>query len=481
MAESTRQMSSLVSGQYLVAGGRDTRPVFNPATGEVLGELALARKEDVAAAADAALRGFAQWSIFTPLARAQILKATADAMRANLERLAALITQEQGKTIREARAEAAGAAELLEWLAEEGKRVYGRLVSSRAKDVEQSVRLEPIGPVAAFSPWNYPLALAARKIGHALAAGCSVVIKPAEEAPSAVLYMVELLIKAGVPPQAVQVLFGDPAMLSESLITSPVIQKISFTGSVPVGRHLAQLSGRELKRVTFELGGHAPVIVMNDCDVEQAVALSVASKFRNAGQICISPTRFFVHDGIYEKFVAEFVRRSKALRVGDGADEGTDMGPLAHDRRVSAMHDLTHDAVSAGATLLAGELESVATKGYFWQPTVLGDVPSTAKIMHEEPFGPLAPFSRFDDLTKVIDASNSLEYGLAGYAFTGSLRSARLIRDGMRVGALGINTYAVNVPEMPFAGVKSSGLGVAQGAEGIREHMNIKSVFTADA
>lgn len=474
-------IGSLIAGQVVAGGGRASQAVINPATGQAIASLSLATEADVDTAAEHAALGFSQWSAFTPFDRARILKAVAEAMRRDAQEMASMLTREQGKTLREARGEVAGSADLFEWLAEEGKRVYGRVVAARASEVQQLVLLEPVGPVAAFSPWNYPLALAARKVGHALAAGCSVVIKPAEEAPSAVLHMARLCIAAGVPAHAIQVLFGVAPMVSQRLIDSPHIRKISFTGSIPVGRHLAGLAGKALKKVTFELGGHSAVIVMDDVDIDRTVELAVASKFRNAGQICIAPTRFFVHDRIHDRFVQAFARRASALRVSDGGLDDTDMGPLAHERRLAAMADLTQDAVASGARLVVGAAERGKESGFFWQPTVLADVPEQARILREEPFGPLAPFVRFDDLEAVIHRANAVEFGLAGYAFTQSLRSARLIQDRLKVGALGINTFSVTAPEMPFTGIKNSGLGVAQGTEGLLDHMNIKSAFRADA
>jgi succinate-semialdehyde dehydrogenase/glutarate-semialdehyde dehydrogenase len=470
----------LISGLTLLGGGRQTRPVFNPATGATIGRLTLATEADVDTAADNATRGFRDWSARTPLARASILKAVAEAMRRDAAGMAAMLTREQGKTIREARGEVAGSADVFEWLAEEGKRIYGRVVAARSNEVQQLVLLEPVGPVAALSPWNYPLALAARKVAHALAAGCSVVLKPAEEAPSAVLHMARLCLAAGVPTEAIQVVFGVPSMVSQRLIDSPHIRKISFTGSVPVGRHLAGLAGKALKKVTFELGGHSAVIVMDDVDIERTVEMSVASKFRNAGQICIAPTRFFVHDAIHDRFAAAFAKRASELVMDDGEHEATDMGPLAHERRLHAMADLAQDAVAGGARVLTGDVEQASRKGYFWSPTVLTDVPESARILREEPFGPVAPFVRFDNLEKVLDRANDVEFGLAGYAFTKSLRSARLIQDRLKVGALGINTFSVTAPEMPFSGTKNSGLGAAQGVEGLLDHMNIKAAFRAD-
>ncbi|MGE0097445.1 MAG: NAD-dependent succinate-semialdehyde dehydrogenase [Hydrogenophaga sp.] len=474
------QIGSLIAGKEVTQGGRDTRPVLNPATGETIGMLSLARLEDIDAAAEMAQKGFQQWSALSAFERARCLQAVAVQVRADIELMASLLTAEQGKTLNEARGEVAGSADLFEWLAEEGKRLYGRMVPSRNAAMQQMVQLEPVGPVAAFSPWNYPLALAARKIAHALAAGCSVVIKPAEESPSAVLHLARICIRCGVPAEAIQVLFGVPAMVSERLIASRHIRKVSFTGSVAVGRHLAALAGQALKKVTFELGGHSAVIVMDDADVERAAQLSVASKFRNAGQICIAPSRFFVHDAVHDRFVAEFVRMSQKLSVGDGAKTGTDMGPLAHLRRTEAMQVFTQDAVETGARIAVGAPDRPTRAGFFWAPTVLTDVPDHARLMREEVFGPIAPMVRFNDLDAVIARANDVDFGLAGYAFTSSLKNARNIQDRLKVGMVGINSFSVTAPEMPFAGIKDSGLGVAQGLEGLLDHMNVKSVYRAD-
>lgn len=472
----------LIDGQRISGGGRRERPVINPATGKLIGHLPLATVVDVDRAAEAATRGFQQWCAESALHRARVMADAATRIRAEADLIARLLTLEQGKTLREATAEVLGAADLFEWLGEQGKRVYGRIVAPRAPGVEQLVMHEAVGPVAAFSPWNYPVALAARKIAQALAAGCSIIIKPAEEAPSAVLALAQVCHEAGVPPAALQVLYGVPAEVSARLIASPHIRKISFTGSIPVGKHLGALAGGILKKVTFELGGHAPVIVMDNANLDSVVDLGVAAKYRNAGQICISPTRFFVHDAVYDELIARFASRASALRVGDGMLRDTDMGPLAHERRVSAMVDLTEDALNRGARLVSGGAKPANIKaGFFFEPTVIGEVPADARVMTEEPFGPLALFARFSDLDGALARANLVEHGLAGYAFTRSVNAARRIQSGLRVGLVGINTFAVTTPEMPFAGVKNSGLGCAMGTEGLLDHMNIKSVFRADS
>jgi succinate-semialdehyde dehydrogenase/glutarate-semialdehyde dehydrogenase len=473
------QLALLIDGEWITGGGRRERAVVNPATAEEIGLLPLASAEDIERAANISRKGFAQWQSITAIERGRILAAVANSIRNSRESLAGLLTREQGKTFKEALAEVQGAADIMEWCGEEGKRLYGRLVPSRASGIAQTVRLEPVGPVAAFSPWNYPLALAARKIGQALGAGCSVVIKPAEEAPSAVLEFARICLQCGVPPAALQVLFGVPSEVSSQLIASPNIRKISFTGSVGVGKQLAALAGTHLKKVTFELGGHSPVIIMDDIDIDRAVTISVSSKFRNAGQICIAPTRFFVHDSIYDRFIQKFALHASALKVGDGMHPDTDMGPLAHRRRLEAMEELVDDALRKGAKQLTGSSCALSSGGYFWNPTVLSDVSPRARLMVEEPFGPIASFVRFDDVEQAIAQANSVEYGLAGYAFTSSLKTARFIEENLNVGIVGLNTFAVTAPEMPFSGTKDSGLGNSLGIEGLIDHMNVKSVFEA--
>lgn len=468
----------LINGEVVVGGGRDLQDVYCPATGKQIAELTLASDQDIADAAEFSALGFQEWKSQTPYERSVILRRTATAMREHLEELAGLITREQGKTISEASQEIAGSADLFDWMAEEGKRVYGRIVSARNSNVEQFVLHEPVGPVAAFSPWNYPASLAARKISQALAAGCSIVIKPAEECPSIVLRIAQLCIESGVPAKAVQVLFGVPDKVSRQLIAAPQIQKITFTGSIPVGRQLGLLAGKALKPITLELGGHAPVIVMDDVDPAALAKAAVLSKFRNAGQICISPTRFYVHERIYGKVVDAFVAMSDALCVGDGMQAGVDMGPLAHARRPEAIQQLIDDAIRQGARR-ASQRCSVPDGGYFLPPTVLVDVPEDARAMQEEPFGPVALFSPFSSLSEVIQVANSGPHGLAAYAFTNSLFIAKKLQDEIKVGMLGLNTFGVTSPEMPLTGVKDSGLGSSHGIEGLLEHVDVKSVFRA--
>ncbi len=358
------------------------------------------------------------------------------------------------------------AADIFDWYAEEGRRAYGRVLPQRIAGVRMTVVKEPVGPVAAFAPWNFPLGNPARKLGSALGAGCSVIMKPAEEAPACALAIAQALVDAGVPAGAAQVVFGVPAEVSQHLISSPIIRAVHFTGSIPVGKQLTALAAQGMKRTTMELGGHAPVLVFDDVDVEAVLDLAVTSKFRNAGQVCVSPTRFYVQEGIYERFAAGFAARAKQVKVGNGLDEGVRMGPLAHARRLPAVASLIDEAVKDGARVLAGA-QRIAGKGFFYAPTVLADVPETARIMNEEPFGPVAVLSPFRDFDEVIASANRLPYGLAAYAFTQNARRVNLLGEQIESGMLGINSFTVAAPEAPFGGVKESGHGSEEGIEGL--------------
>jgi succinate-semialdehyde dehydrogenase/glutarate-semialdehyde dehydrogenase len=456
----------LVDGQRLGREGRRTVPVVNPATEEILGELPLANASDLDAALEAAKRAWPVWRALGPQQRGKILRKAADLIRERGEAIARLATLEEGKALPEARMELNAAADIFDWYAEEGRRAYGRVLPQRMAGVRMTVVKEPVGPVAAFAPWNFPLGNPARKLGSALGAGCSVIMKPAEEAPACALAIAQALVDAGVPAGAAQVVFGVPAEVSEHLISSPIIRAVHFTGSIPVGKQLTALAAQGMKRTTMELGGHAPVLVFDDVDVEAVLDLAVTSKFRNAGQVCVSPTRFYVQEGIYERFAAGFAARAKQVKVGNGLDEGVRMGPLAHARRLPAVASLIDAAVKDGARVLAGA-ERIAGKGFFYAPTVLADVPESARIMNEEPFGPVAVLSPFRDFDAVIASANRLPYGLAAYAFTQNARRVNLLGEQIESGMLAINSFMVAAPEAPFGGVKESGHGSEEGIEGL--------------
>ncbi|MEE7566681.1 aldehyde dehydrogenase family protein [Xanthomonas sp. Kuri4-3] len=401
-------------------------------------------------------------------------------LRERVEAIAPLMTQEQGKPLAEARVEILASADIVEWFADEGRRVYGRIVPSRNLAAQSLVIKEPVGPVAAFTPWNFPINQVVRKLGAALAAGCSFLVKAPEETPASPAALIKAFVDAGVPAGTVGLVFGDPAEISAYLIPHPVIRKITFTGSTAVGKQLAALAGQHMKRATMELGGHAPVIVAEDADVELAVKASGGAKFRNAGQVCISPTRFLVHNSLKAAFTQALVKHAQSLNVGDGLAEGTTLGPLANDRRVAAMDKLVADARAKGAKVATGG-ERLGGEGNFFAPTVLADVPLDASVFNDEPFGPVAAVRGFDALEDAIVEANRLPYGLSAYAFTRSIKNAQLLSQRVETGMLWINQPATPTPEMPFGGVKDSGYGSEGGPEAVEAYLNTKSVVILSA
>ncbi|MCY1271994.1 Alpha-ketoglutaric semialdehyde dehydrogenase [compost metagenome] len=467
-----------IDGRWVTAEERSGQPVYNPATDEELAMLPLATADDLDAALDSASRGFMVWRRMTAHARSNILRRAANLLRERSETIAEVLTLEQGKIIAESRIEVMLSADILDWYAEEGMRAYGRVVPSRTPGIRFAVLQEPVGPVAAFTPWNVPAVTPARKIGGALAAGCSIIIKAAEETPGTCVELVKALHDAGLPPGVLNLVFGAPAEVSRHLISSPTIRKVSFTGSTAIGKELTKLAADGTKRVTMELGGHAPVIVFADCDVERTVQACVAAKFRNAGQVCISPTRFFVHDKIYAPFLRRFAALTGEIAVGNGLLPSSQMGPLANPRRTTAMHSFVEDARERDATIVTGG-NAGAGAGNFFAPTVVGHLPDEARLMSEEPFGPIAGITSFRDFDEVVHRANALPYGLAGYAFTESLRRANDLSDVLEVGMLGINTFAVSTPETPFGGVKESGSGSEGGIEGLDSYLVKKLVVQA--
>lgn len=467
-----------IDGAWIDGAGRDTSPVLNPATGAVIGHVPHARRQDLDRALHAADRGFAAWRRTPAIERAKVLRRTAALLRERAEPIARQLTLEQGKALHEAQYEVASAADYFEWFAEEGRRVYGRTVPSRRPEVHQRVHKEPVGPVAAFAPWNFPAITPSRKIAAALAAGCSVVIKPGEECPATALAIARALDDAGLPKGVLNVVFGVPDLVSRHLIGSPLIRKVSFTGSVPVGRLLAAQAGQALKPITLELGGHAPVLVFEDADLDAAASLVAAGKFRGTGQICLSPTRILVQRSVYATFLAKFVAETEALKVGDGLEPGTQVGPLSNARRVEAVAALVEDARACGATVRTGGAR-VDRPGLFWQPTVLTDVPAHAKVLHEEPFGPLAVVCPFDTVDDALAEANRLPYGLAAYAFTESARTALRVGNELEAGMIGINHAQMIVCELPFGGIKDSGHGSEGGAEGIQSYLTTKFISQA--
>ena len=464
-----------IDNQWCDSAAGETLPVFNPATGQEIGRLAHARKPDLDRALAAAERGFATWRATPAIERSAIMRRTAGLLRERADSIATLLTQEQGKPLAEARVEVLSAADIIEWFAEEGRRSYGRIVPPRNLAADQRVLKEPVGPVAAFTPWNFPINQVVRKVSAALATGCSILVKGPEETPASPAALVRAFADAGLPPGVIGLVYGVPSEISEYLIPHPVIRKITFTGSTPVGKQLAALAGLHMKRSTMELGGHAPVIVCEDADIELAVKTAGGAKFRNAGQVCISPTRYLVHNKVKADFIDAFAALAKGLKVGNGLEKGIQMGPLANERRLAAMQQLTENAVAKGARLVAGG-ERIGTSGHFFAPTLLADVPLEADVLNNEPFGPMAAVRGFDDLSEAIQEANRLPWGLAAYAFTRSLKNAHQLAQSVEVGMLWVNQPAAPWPELPFGGVKDSGYGSEGGPEALEAYLNTKTV-----
>ena len=457
-------LSLYIDGQFLKGGGRREQDVLNPATDEVVGKLPHASKEDLDLALASAQKAFQSWRKSSPLERSRILRKVAELARARASDIGRNITLDMGKPLAEAVGEVTVCSEHADWAAEESRRIYGRVIQARSEGVRQFVLREPIGVVAAFSPWNFPFNQAIRKIVSALGAGCTIIIKGPEDAPSAVVAIARLFHEAGLPPGCLNVVWGVPSEVSTYLIHSPVVRKISFTGSVPVGKQLAAMAGALMKPCTMELGGHSPVIVCDDADVDAAADIMASSKFRNAGQVCVSPTRFYVQEKAYDRFVARFLDKITKLKVGPGLEADTKMGPLAHKRRVPALAGFVEDATRRGAKIVAGG-HTVGERGNFFEPTVVADPPDDSKLMTQEPFGPILGVKPFKTLDEAIERANSLPYGLAAYAFTKSTGNATKIGDALESGMVTINHLGFALAEVPFGGVKDSGYGSEGGSE----------------
>ena len=440
-----------INGEWQNSKSNETLEIINPATEEVIGKLSHARKEDLDVALNAAEKAFNEWKNVSAYERSKIMRKAADIFRSRADYIAKLMTIEQGKPLVEAKIETLGAADSIDWYAEEGRRAYGRIIPARASGVYQFVFKEPVGVVAAFTPWNFPLNQVVKKIAAAFAAGCTAIVKGPEETPASVAELIKAFDEAGMPKGSINLVFGIPSEISEYLIPHPIVKKVTFTGSTAVGKQLASLAGKYMKRVTMELGGHSPAIVCGDADVDTAVKILSANKFRNAGQVCISPTRFLVHDSVYDKFVDGFVKSAESLKVGNGLEDGVKMGPLAHDRRLTAIEGFVSDAVEKGAKILTGG-------------------------MSEEPFGPLAPISSFSDMDEVIEEANRLDYGLAAYAYTNSAKTAQDLGAGIESGMVSINHHGLGLVDTPFGGVKDSGYGSEGGPEGLEAYMTTKFV-----
>ncbi len=468
----------LIDGAWAPSDSGKILLVVNPATGEPIGTVAHAGIADLDRALAAAARGFQVWKHTSAYERSKVMRRAAALMRERVDTIARTMSMEQGKPFAEAKGETMAGPDIIEWYAEEGRRAYGRVIPARADNITQMVLREPIGVVAAFTPWNFPINQAVRKVAAAVAAGCAIIVKGPEETPGSCAEMMRAFQDAGLPPGVVNLVYGIPDEISSYLIPHPVVHKISFTGSTAVGKHLAALAGAHMKRVTMELGGHAPAIVFDDADLDVATKVLAANKYRNAGQVCVAPTRFLVQERVYEDFVGRFVKASEAIKVGDGLADGSTMGPLANDRRVQAMDSLVADAVQRGGVVRTGGAR-IGNKGNFFEPTVLTDVPVEARIMNEEPFGPIAVMMPFRDTDQAIAEANRLPYGLASYAYTQSMRTAQRMGSEVEAGMMSINHHGLALPETPFGGMKDSGYGSEGGIEGLEAYLTTKFVSQA--
>ena len=478
MSDAYPPLRLLVAGEWIAADARDAVPVLDPATSETLAMLPMATAADLDRAVDAAAAAFRGWRDTPVMERYAILRRAASLMRDRIEENARILTREQGKPLAQSRSELAASADCFDWYAEEARRAYGRLIPTRPGTTMLAAMREAVGPVAAFAPWNFPASQVARKLAPALAAGCTIVIKPSEETPGAPFALARALVDAGLPDGVLNMVCGVPDEVSEHLISRPEIRKVSFTGSTAVGRLIARRAADHLKRVTLELGGHAPVIVFDDVDVEKVAQASATAKLRNAGQVCIAPTRFLVQDGVHDRFVDSLARALKSVRVGNGLDPETAMGPLANARRDEAVAELVEDAVAAGGRLVTGG-ERLFNAGHFRAPALVADAPDTARAMREEPFGPLALTRRFGSVDEAIVEANRLPYGLAAYAFTRDRDHVARLRTEIESGMIGINSFSVSWPETPFGGVKDSGYGSEGGSEGLDAYLVTKFVSEA--
>jgi succinate-semialdehyde dehydrogenase/glutarate-semialdehyde dehydrogenase len=458
------KLTLYIDGQFIEAGDRKVQDVVNPANCAVLGQLPHATEHDLEQALQAAHKAFQSWKKSSPMERSAILRKVAQLTRDRAADISRAMTLDQGKPLAESMGEVISCADHADWHAEECRRIYGRVITPRSPDVRQFVLREPIGVCVAFTPWNFPYNQAIRKVAAAIGAGCTMVLKGPEDSPSAVMAIAQMFHDAGLPPGVLNLVWGDPPKVSDYLIRSPLSRKVSFTGSVPVGKQLAALAGAHMKRVTMELGGHSPVLVFDDADIDRAATMLAKFKIRNAGQVCVSPTRFYVQKKAYDKFLAKFTEVLSAVKVGDGLVEGTEMGPLAHERRVPALSRFVEDARERGAKVVLGG-DPLSGTGFFFPPTVITDLPEDSMLMTQEPFGPIAPVVPFNDADEVISRANSLPFGLSSYVFTNSLQTATKVSNGLEAGMVNINHFGSALPETPFGGIKESGIGSEGGSE----------------
>lgn len=464
-----------IDGNWMPAEAGETMKMIDPATEEQVGSFAQAQARDVLKAIDAADRAFASWSRVPAWERSNLLRKAASLLAERSEQIARRITLECGKPLAQAKGEVQASVETIDWYADEARRVYGQILPGRNADSRFTATYEPVGVVAAFTAWNFPVVLQARKIAPALAAGCTIVCRPAEEGTGAVAELIKCFIDAGVPAGVVNLLTGAPQVISETVMDSDIVRKVTFTGSIPVGQHLMRRAADTVKRMSMELGGHSPVIVHEDVDPVKAAKVAAVGKFRNNGQVCVSPTRFYIHEKHKDAFTEQFLASTAALKMGNGFEEGVEVGPLINRRRLEFIEQMVEDTKRDGGKLLmGGKRPADMNRGYFFEPTVFGDVPDDARIMNDEPFGPIAPLTTFSDFDEVIRRANALPYGLAAYVFTDSLRLAQKTSEALKVGIVAVNNTAAATAEMPFGGVKHSGFGRENGTQGLLDYLDVK-------
>jgi succinate-semialdehyde dehydrogenase / glutarate-semialdehyde dehydrogenase len=467
-----------INGEWVGDANNDTCPVINPATEKVISHIYMATEENINVAINSANEAFKTWSKTSLQTRSEILNKAAEILSNQVNDIATNLTIEQGKPIGEATGEVHAAVQAFRWASKEVLNIKNITYEDSPENYSQKTMLEPIGVVAGFSPWNFPAMLTARKIASAIAAGCCIIIKPAEEAPATAIALARALDEAALPAGVLNMVFGDPVMISERLIRDKSIKKVSLTGSTAVGKLLAGLSAQNLTSCVLELGGHAPVLIFDDVDVN-AVAQNLAIfKYRNAGQVCVSPSRFFIHENIAEDFTKSFIQHTKNLKVGNGLERDTNMGPLTHERRIKAIDDLVTDAVDKGANCLLGG-KPMVKKGYFFEPTILNNVPKSANLLTTEIFGPVAVLSTFNDIDDAIDRANDVPYGLASYLFTKNVETIEYIKLRLEAGLVSINITTPILENVPFGGVKESGYGYEGGTVGLQAFMNLKLIHEA--
>ncbi len=469
------KFGQFIDGKWQPSEKKETYEVINPATEEAIGKASKATPADVEKTLKSAEKGFAIWRNTPPWQRSYVIRKIADLIRKKSEVLAKWLTLEVGKPLAEARGEISGAADIFEWNAEETKRIYGQTVESRFENTRVHVYYQPVGVVAALVPWNFPIVLASRKISTALAAGCSVICKPDVIAPGCVMELMDIIKEAGVPPGVANLLSGDPAAISSQLISSDIVKKVSITGSTRVGKLILKQAADKVQRVTMELSGHSPFIVFDDVDINKVVDMAVTAKFRNSGQVCISPSRFYIHENKKDAFAKSFVEKTKKLKIGNGLEEDVQLGPMTTKKRLNEIEELVEKTKQEGAKVLCGgKRPADFNKGYFYEPTVFDNVKDNFTIMRQEPFGPLVPITTFKDYDEVIERANNNELGLASYVYTNSMEKAHKTSELMETGVVAVNTPIITVAETPFGGIKQTGYGREGGSMGIKDYLNIK-------